>query len=130
MSVLDVDYTIRHGVRNNPIVRELDRARMAEMWRWAAVLFGLGAVLVFSAWQQFQVLRYGYLMEDMRRQRVAEEELRRHLLLDRAALLAPQRIEHLATTQLHLVTPAAGATVVIDRVSPTAPPARSVVASR
>jgi hypothetical protein len=130
MSDLDFEYAIRQDVRNNPIVRELDRGRLAEMWRWAAVLVGLGAVLVFSSWQHFQVLRYGYLVEDMRKQYAAEEERRRHLLLERATLLAPQRIEHIATTRLDLVAPAPGATIVIERVDTGAPPARGVVAAR
>jgi hypothetical protein len=130
MSDLDIDYAIRQDVKNNAIVREIDRARVIEMWRWAGVVFGLAAVLVFSAWQHFEVLRYGYLIEDMRKQRVVEEELRRHLVLDRAVLLAPQRLETIATRKLRLVVPSAEATVVIDRVAGDAPPARGVVAAR
>jgi hypothetical protein len=130
MSDLDFEYAIRQDVKNNPIVREVDRARVAEMWRWAAVLAGLGAVLVFSAWQHFQVLRYGYLIEDMRKQRVLEEERRRHLLLDRAVLLRPQRLEKIATERLDLVVPGAGTTIVVDRVDGGTLPARAVVASR
>jgi hypothetical protein len=130
MNVLDVDYAIRQDVRNNPIVREVDRARVAELWRWALVLTGLGAVLLFSALQHFQVLRYGYLIEDMRRQRVVEEERHRHLLLDRAVLLRPQRIQQIATGRLRLVEPAKEATFVVDRVTTGAPPARGVAAAR
>jgi cell division protein FtsL len=130
MSELDLEYVLKQDVRNNPIVREVDRARVVAMWRWAAVLAGLGAVLVFSAWQQFQVLRYGYLIEGMHKQRVAEEELRRHLLLERAVLLRPQRIEQVALEQLHLVVPGPKATVVVERVTAGAPPARGVVAAR
>jgi hypothetical protein len=100
------------------------------MWRWAGVVLGLGVVLVFSAWQHFEVLRYGYLIEDMRKQRVAEEELKRHLMLDRAVLLAPQRLEKVATQRLRLVVPSAEATVVIDRVASDGPPARGIVAAR
>jgi cell division protein FtsL len=130
MSDLELEYAIRQDVKNNPIVREVDRARVWEMWRWGAVLVGLGAVLLFSAWQHFQVLRNGYVLEDMRKQRVAEEEVRRHLLLERAVLLAPQRIEGIATHQLHLVAPGPDQTIVIERVVTNTPPARGVVASR
>jgi hypothetical protein len=125
-----VDYVLRPGVRNSAIVREIDRARVLEMWRWAAVVAGLGVVLVFSAWQHFQVLRFGYLIEDMRRQRIAEEEVRRHLILDRAVLLRPQRLERLATGPLQLVTPDREATIVIERARTDPPPARGVVAAR
>jgi hypothetical protein len=130
MSDRDLGYAVRQDVKNTAIVREVDRTRMLSMWRWAGVLAGLGAVLVFSAWQHFEVLRYGYLIEDMRKQRIAEEELQRHLMLERAVLLAPQRLERIATRQLHLVAPDAAATVVIERVAPAEPPARGVVASR
>jgi cell division protein FtsL len=130
MSDLDFEYAVRQDVKNNPIVRELDRDRVVEMWRWAAVLAGLGGVLVFSAWQHFQVLRQGYLIEDMRKQRVAEEEVRRHLRLERAVLLAPQRLERIATRQLRLVVPDEASTVVVERVNASAPPQRGVVAAR
>ena len=45
-------------------------------------------------------------------------------------LRAPQRIEALATERLHLTEPAADQAVVIERVAPVEPPARSVVAQR
>jgi cell division protein FtsL len=130
MSDVDFEYAIRQDVKNNPIVRELDRDRVRELWRWVIVLGVLVGVLVFSAWQHFQVLRYGYLIERTRQEMVAEQELRRHLMLERAALLAPQRIERLATRQLRLVAPDPAATIVIERVNAPAPPDRGVVASR
>jgi hypothetical protein len=45
-------------------------------------------------------------------------------------LRAPQRIESLATGRLHLVEPSAEDAVVIERVLPAEPPAKSVVARR
>ena len=45
-------------------------------------------------------------------------------------LKAPRRIERIATEQLHLVTPARGQTIIIERVTPAAPPEKSVVAAR
>lgn len=130
MSRLDGEYALGRDVNNRSIVREIDRGRVVEMWRWAAAVAGLSLVLVFSAWQHFQVLRLGYLIEDMRRQRVAEEEIRRHLILDRAVLLRPQRLVEVATKQLQLVSPGPDATIVIERVTSDAPPALEVVAAR
>ena len=130
MSDLDSEYAISPGVRNTAIVREIDRARVVEMWRWAAIVIGFALVLVFSTWEHFQVLRYGYLIETARRQRFAEEETRRHLMLERAVLLRPQRLEQVATEQLDLVPPAAESTIVIERVITGDPPARAVVAAR
>jgi cell division protein FtsL len=130
MNELDFEFAIRQDVKNNPIVRELDRARVREMWRWGAVLIGFAVVLVFTAFQHFQVLRHGYLLEDMRKQLLVQEEARRHLLLERAVLLAPQRIERIATRQLRLVEPDPASTVVIERVDASVVPADGVVASR
>jgi len=126
---VETEYALRRDIRNNAIVREVDRARVVEMWQWAKVLALLGAVLVWSAWEHFQVLRYGYLIEDVRKQIVVEEERHRHLVLDRAVLLRPQRLEEIAIGQLGLVVPGPASTIVIERVKSDAPP-QGVVASR
>lgn len=130
MKERDFEYAIRQDVKNNPIVREVDRGRVAEMWRWAAVLAGLGAVLVFSGWQQFQVLRFGYLIEETREQIQAEDAHRRRLELERTVLISPRRLEKLAITQLGLKVPSPTDTYVVERVEPATPPTQAVVASR
>jgi len=130
MSDVEFEYAVKQDVRNNPIVRELDRDRLREMGRWSAVVLVFVAVLIFSVWEHFELLRSGYLLEDMRKQQVAEAELSRQLQLERAALLAPQRIERLAVEQLHLVVPDSASTIVLERVPGAAPPAKGVVASR
>ena len=95
---------------------------------------GLGAFLVivvlFWAWQHFELLRHGYEVEELQRQRSAEEEISRRLRLEIDTLRSPQRIESLATGQLHLVTPSRDEAIVIERVVPAEPPAASVVARR
>jgi len=45
-------------------------------------------------------------------------------------LRAPQRIEKLATERLGMVAPGDADAVVLERVAPQTPPAKSVVASR
>ena len=75
-------------------------------------------MLLFSAWQHFELLRHGYRVEQMQRERAAEEEAARHLRLEIETLRAPQRIEALATRQLHLVAPASDEAIVIERVVP------------
>jgi cell division protein FtsL len=124
------EYAIRKDVRNNPIVREVDRERHREMWRSVAVGMFLVAVLLFSAWQHFELLRHGYRLEQMQRERAAQEEINRHLRLEIETLRSPSRIERLATGRLQMVWPGAEDATVIERVIPTAPPPRSFVASR
>ena len=124
------EYAIKKDVRNNAVVREIDEARQRELWRWVAVAGFLVAMLLFSAWQQFELLRHGYKVEQMQRERAAEEEVARHLRLEIETLKTPARIEALATERLHLVAPAHDEAIVIERVQPAEPPAKSVVARR
>ncbi len=124
------EYAIKKDVRNNPIVREMDEARQRELWKSVGIAGFLVLVLLFSAWQHFELLRHGYKVEQMQRERAAEEEAARHLRLEIDTLRSPKRIETLATEKLHLVTPSRDEAIVIERVLPADPPARSVVARR
>ena len=130
MSATDFEYAIKKDVRNNPIVREVDEARQRQLWRSAGIGLFLVAVLLFSAWQHFELLRHGYRLEQMQRDRAAENDINRHLRLEVETLRAPRRIEKIATEQLHLVAPSRGQAIVIERVTPSAPPDTSVVAAR
>jgi cell division protein FtsL len=124
------EYAIKKDVRNNPIGREIDRERHRDMGRSVAVGIFLVAVLLFSAWQHFELLRHGYRLEEMQRDRAGEAEINRHLRLEIDTLRAPARIERLATERLRMISPGPEEASVIERVLPTAAPPRSVVARR
>ena len=130
MSRLDVEYDIRRDIRNNPIKREIDRGRQRELWRSGAVGVCLVAVLLFSAWQHFELLRHGYEIEQMEQGRALELELNRHLRLEIETLRSLRRIEQIATEELNLVAPTPAEAQVIERIAPAPPPDRSVVVSR
>lgn len=130
MSTVDFEYAIKKDVRNNPIVRELDETRQRELWRSIGVGLLLVGVLLFSAWQHFELLQHGYRIEQMQRERAAQEEVNRHLRLEIESLRSPERIERIAKEKLHLVEPAADEAIVIERVTPAAPPDQAIVASR
>lgn len=130
MSRLDVEYDIRRDIRNNPIEREIDRVRQRELWRSGAVGVCLVAVLLFSAWQHFELLRHGYEIEQMEQNRALELELNRHLRLEIETLRSLRRIEQIATEELNLLAPTPAEAQVIERIAPAAPPDRSVVVSR
>ena len=127
---MDFEYAIKKDIRNNPIVREVDQARQRQLWRTMGIGLFLVVVLLFSAWQHFELLSHGYRIERMQQERAAEEEINRHLTLEVETLRAPRRIEKIATEQLHLVAPARGQAIVIERVTPAAPPDKSIVAAR
>ena len=124
------EYAIKKDVRNNSIVREVDEARQRELWKSVGIAGFLVVVLLFSAWQHFELLRHGYQVEELQRQRAGEEETARQLRLEIETLKSPKRIETLATRQLHLVAPSRDEAIVIERVVPADPPAASVVARR
>ena len=130
MTAMDFEYAIKKDIRNNPIVREVDEAQKRELWRSVGIGVFLVAVLLFSAWQHFELLRHGYQIEQLQRERSAEEEVNRHLRLEIETLREPARIERIAKEQLQLVEPSADEAIVIERVTPAAPPDSSVVASR
>ena len=124
------EYAIKKDVRNNPIVREVDEARMREMLRSTLIGAFVVAIVLYSAWQHFELVRYGYRIEQMQQQRAAEEKVNRHLKLNIQTLSRPDRIEQLASRRLKLVQPSAEDTFILERVVPSEPPARSVVAAR
>jgi cell division protein FtsL len=124
------EYAIKKDVRNNLIVREVDEARQRELWKSVAIAGLLVIALLFSAWQRTELLRHGYRVEQMQREKAAEEERGRQLRLEIDTLKSPKRIEALATGRLHLVAPARDEAIVIERVIPAEPPAKSVIARR
>jgi cell division protein FtsL len=130
VSKLGFDYVVRRDIQNNPIVRELDKARQRELWRSAAVGVFLVFVLLFSAWQHFELLQLGYRIEQKQQERARELEINRHLKLEIETLQAPDRIERIATEQLHLVAPGSDEAIVLQPVVPAAAPDRSLVAAR
>jgi cell division protein FtsL len=124
------EYAIKKDVRNNPIVREVDEERHRELWKSVSIAGFLVLVLLFSAWQHFEILRHGYQIEELQREKAAEEETARRLRLEIETLKSPKRIEAVAIEKLHLVAPSRDDAVVIERVAPAEPPAKSIVARR
>lgn len=130
MSGVDFEYQIRKDVRNNPIVREVDHQRHRELWRWMLIGGFLVGVLLFSAWQHFVLFQHGYQVERLRQERAELEEVSRKLRLEIQTLLAPARIEDIATKQLRMVAPTPAESVIIQRVAPARPAGKAVVAAR
>jgi cell division protein FtsL len=124
------EYEIRKDVRNNQIVREVDEQRQRELWTSLGIFSLLVSVLLFSAWQHFELLRHGYRIEQVQRDRADEDDINRHLRLELETLRAPQRIERLAIERLGMVAPGPADAVILERVTSNPPPAKSLVAVR
>ena len=124
------EYAIKKDVRNNPIVREVDEQRHRQLLQTLAIGGFLSLVILFSAWQRFALLGHGYEMQRMQQERAEQEEINRHLRLEIETLRAPSRIEQIATKQLHRGAPTRDQALVLARVTPSAPPAKSIIAAR
>ena len=129
MSGVDFEYAIKKDVRNNPIIREVDEARQRQIWRslWVGGL--LVVVLLFSAWQNSELVQHGYKMQRLQAEYAEQLEIHRRLTLDVETLRSPERIEKRAK-DMKLITPPPDRAVVIERVTPAAPPGKSIVAAR
>ena len=126
----DFEYDIKKDIRNNPIVREVDEARLNELWRSLCIGILLVGVLIFTAWQHFELRQHNYEIGEMQQQRMRELEVNRHLRLEIETLRSPARIERIATEQLDLVEPTSDVAFVIERVVPAPVPDRSLVVVR
>ena len=117
----DFERAIKKDIRNNPIVREVDLARQQELWRSVGIGVFLVVVLLFSAWQHFELLQHGYEIEQLQLERTQELEINRHLRLEIETLRSPKRIERIATQQLNLVEPTNEDAIVVERLVQSVP---------
>ena len=129
MSGVDFEYAIKKDVRNNPIVREIDEARQRQIRRSLAIGGLLVAVMLFSAWQNAALVQHGYKLRRLQQQIEEEKVMNRRLRLEIEMLRSPERIEDLAK-RMKLVAPSQDEAIVVERVTPAAPPDKSVVAVR
>ena len=106
-------------IRNNPIVREVDRAQRRELRRSLLILIPFVLFLLVAVWQHHQLLQHGYRLEQLRQEQSRALEVNRHLRLEIDTLRAAARIERIAAEQLRLVPPSADQTTVIERQEPT-----------
>jgi hypothetical protein len=118
---IDLEYAIKKDIRNNPVVREVDTRERREFRRVVLLASLAVGMLLFSAWQHFETLRYGYSIEQLRLDREFEERVNRQLRLNVETKRAPQHLEQRARRELGLTAPTAADTIVIERAVASAP---------
>jgi cell division protein FtsL len=122
-------YRLTKSVRNEQLVRELDRKRHRELF-WVAFL---GVVLTLAvigyAWPHFELIQLGYRMEELREKRDELALSKRKLELQLATESDPARIESIARNALGMEYPRPEQIVVIEAVGPDAQ-VKSTVVSR
>ena len=126
----DFERDIKRDIRNSPIVREVDPARLREIWQWVGIGVFLVMVVLFSAWQYQELRQHGYLIGDVQAERARELETNRHLRLEIETLKSPKRIEQLATEVLKMVVPSSEDAIVLKRVVPSGTPRPGIVAEQ
>ena len=124
------EYEVTPNVQNTAIVREHDKRQQSELWRWVRWGIVLVAVVLFSAWQNFELIQHGYRIEDLRKEHEIEKSKNQHLRLDIESLTSPKEVERIATEELNLVVPSQDQVVVIERVEVAPPPDTAIVATR
>jgi hypothetical protein len=118
---IDVEYAIKKDIRNNPVVREVDLQQKREFRRSVGLAAVIVGMLLFSAWQHFEVLRGGYAVEKLRQTELEMQANNRRLRLQLDQLQAPAVVEDRARGELHMITPSPKDTIVIERVTPVTP---------
>jgi hypothetical protein len=130
MSGESFEWAIKKDVRNNPIVREVDLERHRDMWRSVGLSIFLVVVLLFTAWQQFELQQYGYRMEETQKLLDEEAVTNRRWRLEIEMLRSPKFAEPRAIRNLRMAAPGPEDAIVIERVVEPAAPPKSVVAQR
>jgi hypothetical protein len=126
---IDLEYAIKQDIRNNPVVREVDVEQKREFIRmlaWAAVML---VMLMVALLPKVTTVTTSYRVEDLRDDLAREEAFYRQYRLEMEQLLRPQLLEHRAKVELGLVEPTENDTLVIERVPPSPPANRAIVAA-
>ena len=103
---------------NSNVIREADK----KSHRDYIVVTALAAMFLFGlfayGWQHYQWIQYGYRIEETQKKRDQLAEIGRQLLLERASLRNPQRIDAIARKELGMVVPVPGQLVTFSADSP------------
>ena len=125
---IDAEFAIKKDVRNNPIVRGIDPAERREYQRTVRLACLIVAMLLFWAWQHFEILRNGYDVERVRNQEAVEAAKNRQLRLEYQMWKSPEWIAKRAGEQLNLTPAPAADTIVIEREKAVTP-GKAIIAS-
>jgi hypothetical protein len=127
---IDLEYAIRTDIRNNPVVREIDREQKREFLRTLGVFSLMVAMLLFAGWQHYRVVWSGYSLEQLRREHQDAAALTRQLRLQLEMDTRPSEIERRATHELRMIRPGERDTVILERARAVTPRGHIVAEAR
>jgi hypothetical protein len=126
---IDLEYAIKQDVRNNPVVREVDRAQKREFAHtigWAALAVGMA---VFALVPQKSLSTSARQLEQFREDLAREQAAQRQYRLELEMILRPQDLRPRAANELQMVEPGERSTLVLERVPASSPASRAIVAA-
>ena len=126
---IDLEYAIKQDIRNNPVVREVDREQKRGFVRvlgWAALAVGM---LMFALLPRTRLVTSGYQLESLREQLAQERITQRKYRLELEVLLRPQEVRARAMRELQMIEPGERDTIVLTRAPASPPASRAIVAA-
>lgn len=127
---IDVEYAIKKDLRNNPIVRGVDEKQRRALARGLGIGVLVVGMLLFSAWQRYQMIDHGYRVATLTKEIAEQEALNRRLRLEVDTLRSPEMIESRAMRELQMAYPTPAETVLVERIPATTAPKAVVARAR
>lgn len=97
----------------NQVIREKDQNWFKEMRFIILLTLIIGGAVMFYVWQQVEMIKYAYKIEEMIKEKKALQKINRTLRLERSYLSRLERIEEIAKKRLHMIEPEEGQVIII-----------------
>jgi len=101
-------------VDNSRIRKPIDLRMSLELGSWLLVASVFVIALLLQAWERVEIRQIGYRVEQVRSETDAIQQENHLLLVERAALRSPRRIDSLARANLGMTLPLQQQTIVLD----------------
>ncbi len=101
-------------VDNSRISKPVDLRLSAQLVSWLVVATILAMALLFKAWESVQIRQLGYRIEAVRSETDGLQQENHLLLVERAALRSPQRIDNIARDMLGMTLPSPQQVIMLD----------------
>jgi cell division protein FtsL len=101
----------------NQIVREKDRKWFKDMALVLMLTLLIAGAVMFYVWQQVEMIKFGYKIEQMKKEKGVLQELNRELKLERSYLRRLERIENIAKQKLHMIEPEDNCVIIAKKTN-------------
>lgn len=102
--ILYNDFAVRRPIKNRSLTREKDRKHGILLFRIFIICLFIVAPMLFYSWQRMAIIRYGYRIEESRKEAERFKDMNMKLKLEKARLSSLERIEKEASRKLNMST--------------------------